>query len=84
VLLVVGWWSVWAALTNLVLCRYFLVQMQWRGVRRGVGAPGFMTYWLAVAVFLLEYTLHYAPGLRPLALLLLHVDWALILLSAGL
>jgi hypothetical protein len=82
-LIILGWWSVWAALLNLLLCRYFFVRMRWKGVLRGFGAPGFMSYWTAAAVFLLEYTLHYAPALRSLALLVLQVDLAFIMLSAG-
>ena len=81
--LVIGRWTVSAALVNLLLCRYFFVHMRWKGVLRGMGAPGYMTYWLAAAVFLLEYTAHYAPAVRPLALLVLQVDFALIMLSAG-
>jgi len=83
-LLTLGWWTVWAALLNLLLCRYFFVRMRWKGVLRGMGAPGFMTYWMAAAVFLLEYTARYAPQLRSLALLVLQVDFAFIMLSAGL
>jgi hypothetical protein len=83
VALVFGRWVVLASLVNLLLCRYFFVHMRWKGVLRGMGAPGYMTYWLAAAVFLLEYTLNYAPQLRPLALLVLQVDFALIMLSAG-
>jgi hypothetical protein len=78
-----GRWTVGAALINLLLCRYFFVHMRWKGVLRGMGAPGYMTYWLAAAVFLLEFTLKYAPAVRPLALLVLQVDFALIILSAG-
>jgi hypothetical protein len=78
-----GYWTVWTALVNLLLCRYFFVHMRWKGVLRGMGAPGFMTYWLSAAVFLLEYTLHYAPEVRPLTLLVLQVDFALIMMSAG-
>src|SRR5437667_2387513 len=81
--LVLGRHTVVASLLNLVLCRYFFVAMRWKGILRGMGAPGFMTYWLSAAVFLLEYTLHYAPAVRPLALLVLQVDFALIMLSAG-
>jgi len=81
--LIFGRWTVAAALMNLLLCRYFFVHMRWKGVLRGMGAPGFMTYWLAAAVFLLEYTFHVAPAVRPLALLVLQVDFALIMLSAG-
>jgi hypothetical protein len=79
----VGWASPWAALLTLALCRYFFVHMRWKGVLRGMGAPGFMAYWLGAAVFLLEYTARFAPGVRSLALLVLQVDLALIMLSAG-
>jgi hypothetical protein len=82
-LITLGWWSVWAALLNLLLCRYFFVRMRWRGVLRGMGAPGFMSYWMAAAVFLLEFTLGYAPQLHQLTLLVLQVDFAFIMLSAG-
>lgn len=81
--LVFGRWTVPAALINLLLCRYFFVHMRWKGVLRGMGAPGFMTYWLSASIFLLEYTLHFAPAVRQLALLVLQVDFALIMLSAG-
>ena len=83
VMLVAGWASVWAALANLALCRYFFIQMRWKGILRGMGAPGFMAYWTGLAVFLLEYTSRFAPGLRSLALLVLQVDLAFIMLSAG-
>jgi hypothetical protein len=81
--LVLGWSPVAAALLNLVLCRYFFIHMRWKGVLRGLGAPGFIAYWLGFAVFLLEYTTRYAPDLRGVALLVAQVDIALIMLSAG-
>jgi hypothetical protein len=83
VLLVTGRWTVWAALVNLLICRELFIRMRWKGVLRGMGAPGFVTYWLAAAVFLLELATRYAPSARPLALLALQVDFALIFLSAG-
>ena len=43
-----------------------------------MGAPGFMTYWLAVAVFLLEYSATFAPQLSALSLLVLQIDFAMI------
>lgn len=82
-LMVIGRGGWGPALWNLLLCRYFFVRMRWRGVARGMGAPGFMTYWLAAAVFLLEFTSRVAPERRSLALLVLQVDFALIMLSAG-
>jgi hypothetical protein len=81
--LVVGWMTLPAAFVNVALCRYFFIHMRWKSVLRGMGAPGFMTYWLGVAVCLLEYTAQHAPSLRPLALLAMQVDLALIMLSAG-
>jgi hypothetical protein len=78
-----GWASPWPALVNLALCRYFFIHMRWKGVLRGMGAPGFMAYWTGLAVFLLEYTSRFAPEQRSLALLVLQVDLALIMLSAG-
>jgi hypothetical protein len=83
VLLVLGVWTVWAALVNLMLCRYFFVRMRWKGVLRGMGAPGFMTYWVGFAVFVLELTTSYGPELRWLALFVMQVDFALIILSSG-
>ena len=81
--IVAGWATPWAALLNLVLCRYLFVHMRWKSILRGMGAPGFLAYWLGLAVFLLEYTARWAPAVRPLAVLVLQVDLALIMLSAG-
>jgi hypothetical protein len=83
-LLIAGSATVWAAAVNVAFSYYFFIWMRWRGVLRGMGAPGFMTWWLAVAVFLLELTLHHAPAVRPLALLVLQADFACIIFSSGL
>ena len=83
VLLVLGKWSVWAALLNWALCHHYFIRLRWNGLLRGMGAPGFLTNWMACCVFLLEYTLQYAPAIHPLALLVLQVDYAFIMLSAG-
>src|SRR5258705_6698415 len=82
-ILATGRWTFAASIVNLLLCRYFFVHMRWKGVLRGMGAPGFMSYWLAAAVALLEYTTRYAPESRPLAVFVMQVDFALIMLSAG-
>jgi hypothetical protein len=82
-LITLGYWTVFAALANLILCYYFFVRMRWKGILRGMGAPGFMAYWLAAVVFLLEYTMHYAPSLRSLVLLVAQIDFAFIMLSSG-
>lgn len=82
--LVFGWATPWAALLNVVFCRYFFIHMRWKGVLRGMGAPGFIAYWVGVAVCLLEITTALAPGVRSLALFVLQVDLSLIMISAGL
>src|SRR5712692_992178 len=46
-LLIAGRFTVAASLANLLLCRYFFIAMRWKGALRGMGAPGFMTYWMA-------------------------------------
>ena len=84
ILLVIDRATLPAALVNVVLCRHYFIRMRWKGVLRGMGAPGFMTYWLGVAVLLLEGTARYAPSAHPVALLALQLDLALIFLSAGL
>jgi hypothetical protein len=81
--LIFGVAPVAAATVNLLFCRYFFVRMRWKGVLRGFGAPGFMSYWTGAAVFFLEVTRHYAPRAATIALLVMLVDWAFIMLSAG-
>ena len=84
-LLVAGRWTVGAALVNLLLCRYFFIAMRWKGVLRGMGAPGFMTYWIAACVFFLEYGATYDPGgtVRAAAVFAFRLDFAVIMLCAG-
>ena len=84
-LLVVGRYTVLAALVNLMLCRYYFVHMRWKGVLRGMGAPGFMTYWLAACVFFLEYGLRCDPtgAVRGAALTVFRLDFAVIMLCSG-
>ena len=79
----IGRWTVPAAAINLLFCRYFFVRMRWKGVLRGMGAPGFMSYWLAAVVFLIELTRGAPASLQSLALLVAQVDLAFIMLSAG-
>ena len=73
-----------AAAANLALCWYFFVRMRWHGVLRGMGAPGFITFWLGAAVFLLTTTRRVAPGIHDLTLWALQIDFAFIMISAGL
>lgn len=81
--LVAGVFPVAASLGSLLLARHFFVATRWTSLLRGMGAPGFMLYWLGAAVFLLELTSRRTPSERSLALWVLQVDFALIFLSAG-
>jgi hypothetical protein len=81
--LAAGWWMPWPALVNLVLCRYFFIHMRWKGVLRGMGAPGFIAYWLGAVVTLLEVMRRWAPSVLPLAVLVAQVDFAFLMFSAG-
>ena len=83
-LLIVNAWTVPAAAVALACGHYFFVGMRWRTLSRGMGAPGFITFWLAAAVFLVEYSARYAPALSGVALLVLQADFGLIMLTAGL
>lgn len=82
--LIAGRLVVPAAALNLLLCHYLFIRMRWRGVLRGMGAPGFIAFWLGAAVFLLESTARHAHAAHGLVLLTLQVDFALIMISAGL
>lgn len=73
-----------ASLFNLVTCYYFFNRLRWISLSRGMGAPGFIALWLAAAVFVLELTARHMPDARPIALLTLQIDFALIMLTAGL
>ena len=83
--LVIGRWTVAASLVNLLFCRYFFVAMRWKGVLRGMGAPGFMTYWIGACVFFLEYGATYDPSgvVRTAAIFAFRIDFAVIMLCAG-
>lgn len=73
-----------AAAINLLCCYYFFNRLRWTSVSRGMGAPGFIALWLGAAVFALELTSRHAPAVRGLVLWTLQLDFAAIMLSAGL
>lgn len=77
--------TVLASLFCLLSCRFCFIGLRWRSISRGMGAPGFMLYWLAALIFFLEYTRFYDPSgyLRMLAILTFKVDFAVIMLCAG-
>jgi len=83
VALAAGWWMPWPAVINVILCRYFFIHMRWKGVLRGMGAPGFIAYWFGALVTLLEVTRRFAPSVLPMALFVAQVDFAFLMFSAG-
>jgi hypothetical protein len=83
VALAAGWWMPWPAVSNVILCRYFFIHMRWKGVLRGMGAPGFIAYWLGAIVTLLEVARRFAPSVLPMALFVAQVDFAFLMFSAG-
>lgn len=83
--LIVDQHTVLSSLVALVCCRFCFVALRWRSLSRGMGAPGFMLYWLAALVFFLEYTRFYDPSgvLRMIAIFTFKVDFAVIMMCAG-
>jgi hypothetical protein len=81
--LVIGRATVLSAAVNFAFCYYFFIAMRWRGVLRGMGAPGFIAYWLSAAVLFLEVTSRHAPSVQGLAIFVFQIDFALIMLAAG-
>ena len=82
--LFLGWHPLLCAFVNLSLCRYFFVYMRWKGVLRGMGAPGFMSYWTGLLLFLLQLAITIFPSAFQLVLLVARTDFAFIMMSAGL
>lgn len=83
--LLVDRYTVPAAAVCLFWSRLCFISLRWKSISRGMGAPGFMLYWLAALVFFLEYTRFFDPSgyLRALAILVFKVDFAVIMLCAG-
>lgn len=84
-MLIAGRETVLFALINLALCWYFFIFMRWRGILRGMGAPGFMCYWGGACVLFLEAGRHLDPSGKLLvaALLAFQIDYAIIQMCAG-
>lgn len=75
--------ALFAALINFCFTRNFFIAQRWKGLARGLGAPGFIANWSSMALLLLETFECFWPASTPLALLTLQVDFALIILAAG-
>ena len=74
-----------AALINFALAHYFFVTLRWKSILRGMGAPGHMNYWIGalIAFLALGDTLAPAIPLRAVTVIAFRIDFALIMLAAG-
>ncbi len=71
-----------SALIHLFFSYYYFIFMRWRGLARGMGAPGFMMYWGAGMTAALALS-NPAGRAWPVIVLMLQWDLATIFLSAG-
>jgi hypothetical protein len=80
-----GWALLPCALLNFAFARYFFVHTRWRSVLRGMGAPGHMNHWFALLIALLAIarTIDHAGLLRAVTILTFRVDYAFIMIAAG-
>jgi hypothetical protein len=74
-----------SALVNLLLCRYYFISMRWKSILRGMGAPGFLSYWTGALVFFLELGARHDPSGRLLeaASFAFRIDLGVIMICAG-
>lgn len=74
-----------AAALNFAFARYFYVNTRWKSILRGMGAPGHMNHWLSALILLLTVARFVDGGatLRALAVLAFRVDFAAIMVAAG-
>jgi hypothetical protein len=78
--------TVWFSLLNLVLCHTFFIRMRWTSPLRGMGAPGYISYWIGAFIFLMEYALYHSDAegtFRNLVLLMFRLDFAIMMLDSG-
>ena len=74
-----------SAFVNLLLCRYYFISMRWKSILRGMGAPGFLSYWTGALVFFLELGARMDPSGRILeaASTAFRIDLGVIMICAG-
>ena len=65
------------------LSRYFFVYQRYRGMGRGFGAPGFMSYWTLLYVFLFELGIQHSFNQKSIHIVMA-LDFGLVMLSAAL
>lgn len=85
--LVAGRHVLLASAFNLVFCYVYFIRTRWSSILRGMGAPGYMTFWLAALVFFLEMAKYAGPlekSFHSAVLFCFQIDFAIMMLDAGL
>lgn len=81
--------GVWSRLlgtaTLYAIFRHYYIQRRWNSVRRGFGAPGFMSHWTMLYLLLIQIGLILDPSqfLGQRFLLMSRIDFAVIMICAG-
>jgi hypothetical protein len=83
--LITGAFVVLSAFINLLFCRYYFISMRWKSILRGMGAPGFLSYWTGALVFFVELGARLDPSGRILqaASAAFRIDLGVIMICAG-
>ncbi len=72
-----------ASLFFYVLYRHFYIDTRWSSIRRGFGAPGFMSHWTAFYLLILQMAAYIDPHLADQVLTVMRIDFAVIMICAG-
>jgi hypothetical protein len=78
-------WKLCASLFFYAVYRHYYIDTRWTSIRRGFGAPGFMSHWTAFYMALLQITAFLdASGALPLQVWwVMQIDFAVIMICAG-
>ncbi|MBT9584589.1 hypothetical protein IV102_14690 [bacterium] len=78
-------WKLCTSLFFYVVYRHYYIDTRWSSIRRGFGAPGFMSHWTAFYLVLLQMTAFLdGSGALPLQVWwVMQVDFAVIMVCAG-
>ena len=78
-------WKLCASLFFYVLYRHYYIDTRWSSIRRGFGAPGFMSHWVAFYLIVLQMAsfLDASGALAMQCWWVMQVDFAVIMVCAG-
>lgn len=77
--------SLLALVILFIIFNKYYISHRWNGIRRGFGAPGFMSHWILryLLLFVVIFCFGLSPSLAQDLLLLARIDFALIMICAG-